>query len=175
MGATPGAANPLDPDPTAPEISSHPSSRVALEGWVVNLSVTASGTAPLAYQWLKDGDPIPGAIAAGLSLGPVSQDEAGEYSVRVSNDAGVAISNPAAVTVLVPPEVGSVLETGPGGRTLVLSLPVHPALVYEVSESSDLGEWTVIQTIVGQSGVVQIERAVPADGERHFYRVGIRP
>jgi hypothetical protein len=61
-------------------------------------SVTASGTTPLTYQWLKKvgASPIfvviPGETSASLSLKKVTASDAGSYEVIVSNAAGTASS-----------------------------------------------------------------------------------
>ncbi len=51
----------------------------------VTLSVAATGTAPLTYQWRKFGQPIAGATTATLQLNNLSAFDAGLYDVVVSN------------------------------------------------------------------------------------------
>jgi hypothetical protein len=66
-------------------------------------TVAASGTAPLSYQWLVNGDPIPGATTSSLSF-TAQVSDAGNYSVMVTNEAAVVTSAVATLTVLVPPK-----------------------------------------------------------------------
>lgn len=84
---------------TAPSISSHPSSQNVTAGQTASFSVTASGTAPLSYQWRKDGNNISGATASTFSIASVATGDAGTYSVVVTNSAGSATSNNATLTV----------------------------------------------------------------------------
>ena len=87
------------PVPSAPSITQQPQSQSVTEGANVTLSVAATGTAPLVYQWSKDGAPISEANAATLTLPNILTTGAGSYTVRVSNSAGSVASNGASVTV----------------------------------------------------------------------------
>ncbi|HEX7312672.1 MAG TPA: immunoglobulin domain-containing protein [Pyrinomonadaceae bacterium] len=88
-----------------PAITTQPASQTANVGEGVTFSVAASGTAPFNFQWQKNGSDIAGANGPGLTLANVQLSDAGDYSVEVSNDAGVATSDPATLTVVVPPSV----------------------------------------------------------------------
>jgi hypothetical protein len=78
-------------------------SQTAPTGSNVSFSVAASGTAPLAYQWKKDGADIPGAIGSVLPLINVQTSDAGAYSVVVSNSLGAVTSDPAILTITSGP------------------------------------------------------------------------
>ncbi|MBI5770412.1 MAG: immunoglobulin domain-containing protein [Verrucomicrobia bacterium] len=71
----------------------------AAVGGSVTFSVAASGTAPLAYQWRKNGGAISGATNASYTLGSVATTDAGSYDVIVSNAAGSVTSAPSVLTV----------------------------------------------------------------------------
>lgn len=60
----------------------------APKGALVSLTVVARGTAPLKYQWLKNGKPIAGATGTLYQLPAYSSVHDGVYSVRVSNAFG---------------------------------------------------------------------------------------
>ena len=62
-------------------------------------SVGASGTAPLGYQWLWNGNVITGATANILTVNNVQAANVGYYSVVVTNAAGTNISQQASLTV----------------------------------------------------------------------------
>ncbi len=98
----PGASSP-------PTISSPPPSKTVNAGAITNLSVTATGTAPLNYQWRKGGANV-GVNSSNLTFNPVIAGNAGSYDVIVSNASGSITSTPPAVlTVVVPP----VIQTPP--------------------------------------------------------------
>jgi hypothetical protein len=104
--STQAALNVTTPD-VAPSISAQPSSLSILAGASANFSVTASGTAPLAYQWYKDGSAISGATSPSLSLSSVSSADAAAYSVSVTNAKGMIASNSATLLVTFPPVVST--------------------------------------------------------------------
>jgi DNA/RNA endonuclease G (NUC1) len=74
-------------------IQTAPSASPATVGDNVSLSVVATGTAPLTYQWSKGGSPLTGAIAATLALNAITTADAGEYTVAVTNPAGTVTSS----------------------------------------------------------------------------------
>ena len=63
------------------------------EGQTVSFSAVATGTTPLHYQWLHDGNLVAGATSSTLVLSNVVFAQAGSYSVLVSNIAGTATSS----------------------------------------------------------------------------------
>ena len=89
----------------APSIATHPSSQSICLGAPVTFGVTASGDAPLSYQWRKNAVAIPGATSSSYSIASVQSANAGNYSVVVTNACGSATSNAAVLTVLTPPAV----------------------------------------------------------------------
>ncbi len=85
----------------SPSITTQPSSQAVNVGGSVTFNVAASGTAPLAYQWRFNGANIGGATNTGYTITSVQATNAGNYSVAVTNAAGVAISSNAVLTVNV--------------------------------------------------------------------------
>jgi len=98
----------------APSITTQPADVSALNGSAVSFSVTASGTAPLAYQWRKNGTPITGATSAVYTIPAVSFYEDGAaYTVVVSNAASSSATSAAGtLTVTLPPSTVSQLSAG---------------------------------------------------------------
>jgi hypothetical protein len=86
-----------------PIIKQQPGNLSVLEGSNTTFSVTASGGTPLSYQWFFDAtNLLAGATQATLILTNVQTDQAGYYSVLVTNAYGAALSSNALLTVLVP-------------------------------------------------------------------------
>ncbi len=83
----------------------HPQSQAACAGTTVSFTASASGSPAPAYQWRKDGAPLPGESSPTLTLANVQPSAAGLYDVLASNDAGAAFSTPAQLTVNQPPTV----------------------------------------------------------------------
>jgi glucose/arabinose dehydrogenase len=84
----------------APAITSHPSDVTVTAGRPASFSVSASGTAPLSYQWQRNGGNIPGATATTYTLASTSlADDGAVFSAVVSNASGTATSNGATLHV----------------------------------------------------------------------------
>lgn len=83
----------------AAAITTHPVGGNVPEGGDQALSVAATGTTPLAYQWFFNGQAIAGATTSELRLTGLTAVQAGTYWVSVSNLAGGAVSAPAVVQV----------------------------------------------------------------------------
>lgn len=88
----------------APVITQQPASRTNQIGTDAVLSVTATGTAPLSYQWFfNETNLLTDATNSTLALTNVQPAQAGSYRAVVSNSSGSATSQLAFVTVVVPP------------------------------------------------------------------------
>jgi len=93
-----------------PVITTQPVSQSVASGASVSFSVSASGAAPLAYQWAFNGANLSGATASSLTISDAQPANAGNYAVVVSDAAGSTTSASASLTV-VPPS-GSVTING---------------------------------------------------------------
>ena len=83
----------------APLVLTQPQSQAVASGGSVTFSVTAAGTPAPVYQWLTNGVPVAGQTNATLQLKNVGTNQAGVYSVLLSNIAGVVVSAPATLRV----------------------------------------------------------------------------
>ena len=85
---------------SAPRITAQPQSQMAIEGSNVTFSVVTSGTQPLSYQWLFNGTNLDGATNSSLTLVAVTTNDAGPYTVTITNNFGFTNSDPAVLTVV---------------------------------------------------------------------------
>lgn len=92
--ASPGVAPTIDTQPIA--------AKSVTIGASAMFGVLANGTAPLSYQWRKDGTAIPGATTATYTIASAQSGDTGSYSVVVRNLAGSVTSNSSALTVSPP-------------------------------------------------------------------------
>jgi len=127
---------------TAPTITSQPSASSVAVGSAASFSIVAGGTAPLSYQWRKDGVAISGATSSTYTIASTKTSDAGSYTVVVTNSAGSVTSNSTVLTVRALPRlyslaVRTVLEadqvlivgfTMSGGGKNVLLRAVGPTL-----------------------------------------------
>lgn len=91
------------PPPQPPTIQVPPASRRVIAGEAVEWRVTATGDQPLTYAWYFNGQPLPQVSESRLRWSAVTEAEAGQYFVEVSNPAGTARSPTVTLTVDPPP------------------------------------------------------------------------
>jgi hypothetical protein len=97
----------ITPAAIAPAIAIQPQDQTVIAGQTASFSVTATGTAPLSYQWRFNGTNISGATASAYTRSGAQTSDAGFYSVVITNAAGLVTSGNAVLTVNVPPIVTS--------------------------------------------------------------------
>jgi chitodextrinase len=158
---------------TAPTITLQPQSATVNPGAAVAFSVTAGGSAPLAYQWQKNGTSIFGANSSRYAIKAAAQAHEGAYRCLVQNAAGVATSAVATLTVNDPPAITSqpqpqrVRRGAPASFTLtatglapltyqwrkdgvVLDGAITPQYTLAAAERSDAGGYDcVVQNALG--------------------------
>ena len=104
---------------SAPSITSNPGNQTVTSGGSASFSVTASGTAPLSFQWrrgttnLVNGGNISGATSATLTINPAGLgDAATNYNCVVTNLCGNATTTNATLTVNPAPCPGDLNHDG---------------------------------------------------------------
>jgi hypothetical protein len=118
-----GAAGKCPPAPPPPVIITQPTNRTVIVGQSATFSVTASGSAPLRYQWRFNGTNIAAATNTSLTLSNVQMAQAGNYSVRVTNLVDSVISSNATLTVNFAPATIQVVNTN-GMDGTAIEVPV---------------------------------------------------
>ena len=120
MGGCASTSSNSDPGGSAPRITVQPANATVSVGQMATFSVTATGTAPLSYQWQKNKANISGATAASYTTpATTSGDNGAKFDVVVSNSAGSMNSGTAMLTV------------NPAGVTLksIAVTPMSPSIV----------------------------------------------
>jgi glucose/arabinose dehydrogenase/regulation of enolase protein 1 (concanavalin A-like superfamily) len=102
----------------SPAITDQPDNVTVSQGQPATFQVTATGTAPLSYQWQKDNANIIGATASAYTITAVEPSHAGTYRVIVSNAAGTVTSQAATLTVTAFNAPPSASITSPATGTL---------------------------------------------------------
>jgi hypothetical protein len=88
------------PSATAPTIGTQPGNVSIVGGNTATFMVTASGTAPLTYQWQKNGTAITGATNASYTTpAEPATDTGAKFAVVVKNSGGSITSANAILTV----------------------------------------------------------------------------
>ncbi|WP_426196833.1 hypothetical protein [Massilia sp. DWR3-1-1] len=89
-----------DPPAVAPAISVQPQASPKVSGQALTLTVTATGSTPLHYQWQRDGAEIAGATGASYTIAALATaDDGARINVKVSNGAGTVTSDTVTLAV----------------------------------------------------------------------------
>ncbi len=152
-GTTTSAAATLTVLPIAPTVTAQPQGVAVVAGQPAGFSVTATGSAPLSYQWQRSNDqgatfaPITGATSASYNLAATAlADNGARFRVVVNNGGGSATSDSATLTVTPAPMPPSI-TTQPQDLTLDAGQPASFAvtatgstpLAYQWQRSNDGG------------------------------------
>jgi Immunoglobulin domain len=110
----------------APAITTQPQSQTVNAGQTATFSVVATGTAPLSYQWKKNGSNISGATSASYTTpAAAAYDTLTSFGVVVSNSAGSVTSNSATLTV-----------TASAAKPTITSFTASPATINSGASSN---------------------------------------
>jgi len=102
----------------SPAITMQPTSQTVTAGQTASFSAAATGTAPLSFQWNRNGTAISGATSSSYTTpATTSSDNGAQFTVKVSNTAGSVTSSAATVTVNAAPVAPSI-TTQPASQTV---------------------------------------------------------
>jgi hypothetical protein len=94
-----------------PAITTQPTNQIVLAGQTAVFSATVSGDPPLTFQWqlngtnLADGGNVSGSVTNILTISNASTNDAGTYTLVVTNAVGSATSSNAFLVIAPPPPV----------------------------------------------------------------------
>jgi hypothetical protein len=125
-------------------ITNPPLGDTLCEGESAALFTFVTGSGPLFYQWMLDGEDVEGATAFYLQFPAASLDHAGTYECRISNPCEIETTTPAILNVLpnAVPEI-----TTPGDTTATEGEPI-----------------TLCASIVGAETIQWFKDDLPIDG-----------
>ncbi|HSY99688.1 MAG TPA: choice-of-anchor D domain-containing protein, partial [Terriglobales bacterium] len=133
----------------APTITTQPVSQTVTAGQTATFGVVAGGTAPLSYQWQKNGVNIAGATLASYTTPVTATTDSGStFDVVVSNTAGSLTSTKATLTVNPALVAGIQLSSNPlnFGNGVVGSNSTQPLII------TNTGTATLTVTQVNETG-----------------------
>jgi len=149
-----------------------PADENILVGGTASFGVAVTGN-PLIYQWLKDGNPIPGANAPGYSVTDALLTDAGGYSVIVSNQFNSVTSQTGHLIVGMLPQALSI-QLNPD-NSVTLTMPGTPGFNYVLQTATDLTppiSWQNVASIqTDTNGLWSYVDTNTAASDVQFYRV----
>jgi hypothetical protein len=156
-----------------PTIATQPQAQTVMAGQSATFSVTASGTAPLNYQWNFSGTNLAGATTSVLTLTNLQATDAGSYTVVVTNSAGSITSAAALLTVTNPPPP-RLDAAGMTTNGFAFQMSVSAGQTYVILATANLQDWTPISTNVALTGNVLVTDTDATNFGKRFYRVELR-
>jgi hypothetical protein len=139
---------------SAPLITAQPTSQSFATGATITLTFSVTGTAPLSYQWRKNGADIGGATSPSLVLTSLTAAGAGSYTVVVTNPFGSVTSSAAVLTLA---------SSGGGGGVIPPPAPTAPSITQQpASRTVALGGSTTFT--VGVDGTAPLTYAWSKNG-----------
>jgi hypothetical protein len=160
------------PHVRSPQIISQPQDITRALGNPFQLQVAVYGKSPFTYQWYRNDQPLPDATNRTYTVSSALGGQSGEYHVVISNDIDTVTSRKASV-LIVPALLTS---TWPAGsinfnQGLPLNLEVSPGTSYRLQVSSDLSNWTTLQTFQSDTALFNYLDTQAMNRTRAFYRV----
>lgn len=149
-----------------------PRNILAVTGAPVTLSITATSSLPITYQWQRNGQSLPGATSSTFPIASVQGTNAGTYAVLMSNGETNLASGAVNLTLtnaLPRPQIVSITQNGTTATVTVATVAgLHYTLEYKANLSDP--DWTPLETIPGAGGqtiLTDSAATIPA----RFYRV----
>jgi Ig-like domain-containing protein len=159
-----------------PEFNAKPDSQAVVLGSNVTLSVSATGSVPLNFQWSLNGVPLPTGTNADLALTGITASQLGDYTVRVANACGTNTSGPFSISAdagnapIAPLLTAIQFLKG----NFLLTFASKAGWTYVVEYKNELSDvsWTELTSVIGDGLEQQLVDTPPQPGMR-FYRVRV--
>jgi uncharacterized repeat protein (TIGR03803 family) len=148
-----------------PAIAAQPFGHTVAAGSTANLSVTATGTPPPAYQWMFNGNDI-GATGGALSIPVFGAANEGTYFVVVSNAVGAIASSNALLFL----NTFQLSAPSRNESAFQLELTGAAGASYVLEASTNLVTWTPLSTNPTPSGFLLLTDTNAGKYGQRFYR-----
>jgi uncharacterized repeat protein (TIGR01451 family) len=153
-----------------PSITQQPSSLTVVQGQDATFTVSASGDAPLSYQWRYNGTPVVITTSGSYTVTATSATNAGTYDAVITNAFGSVTSTGAQLKVLVRP---SILNITASGSAISVCFGSATSLSYQLQYKNTLNDaaWvTASPWTPGTGGVLVLQDTNSLSASR-FYRI----
>lgn len=160
--------------PTQPPVITTPPQGQTIP-WSSNctFTVTATGTAPLAYQWKCNGTNLVGATGSSYVRPCVQKSDEGSYMVTVTNAVGAITSSPALLNVTLPQPVQFQQIAPQADARIRLRSTGEPGWSYtlQIATNLDFAHPITIPLVCGPDGTFEFVDDVATNAPQRFYRL----
>jgi Regulator of chromosome condensation (RCC1) repeat len=157
-----------------PTITSPLANRSILTGKSAYFYATAVGATPLSYQWQFNGTNVPGATRAIFTVPNAQPNQAGAYSVIVSNALGTATSPDALLSVLPKEALIEPASVMINGEQFGFAATGPAGTIWTVQESADLITWADLGRLTNATGTMRFSQHL-TNSVQTFYRLHLAP
>jgi len=165
-----------------PTISQQPTTTILTISNKLSLTVLASSSYTLTYQWYANGTAIPGATGSTFTITNVTFANSATYTVAVINQVGSIMSDPAIVIVLpiqplkiqlnqIQPAILQFTAIGNGQMGFLYYGAV--GRTYVIEAATNMVDWANIETNIPTTTINQFIDVNAAQYNNRFYRVQI--
>lgn len=152
--------NSIEPAATlrAPSITAQPTAIEGIVGSAAELRVTALGSAPMNYQWYRNGSALLTANSQTLSFPALRTADAGLYKVRISNAAGALESDEVRVDVFAA-EFANIPDPSLNAAVRQrLAVPTGPIAIAKLAQLKSLDVTNgIVESLAGLSHATGLE------------------
>jgi hypothetical protein len=163
-GSATSSVSTLTFDESALKILAQPQTQSVEEGSSISFSAVVSGVPPFSYQWLKNGAAIEGATHQTYTITNAHFQDAGAYSLIVTNDYRMVASAEAQLTIregAASPRL-TIARVNAQNPSVTITFPAETSRSYRLLQSTNLTDWNVLQT-----------KSAASSGPLHFFEPAI--
>lgn len=151
-------------------ILTQPLAQSVFEGVNVEFSVVATGTPVLTYQWRFEGADLPGATNTNYVILNAQLTNTGNYSVAISNIAGVVESDDAFLQVSQPFRIdGLAVGVRPNNVVITWTTTSNSTSQVEYGLTPDFGNLSALSVALVTNHVVMLTGLIP--DTNYYFRV----
>jgi PKD repeat protein len=163
---------------TLPSIASQPQSELVLPGQTASFSVSATGTAPLLYQWQFAGSNILTATGSSYVRANIQAADTGSYDVVITNPSGVLTSSIAHLSLVSRPLIltpAFALQPAASNGVFTFTLSGSAGFYYVIEASSNLTTWFPLATLSNSTGQIPFSETNASAFRFRAYRARLVP
>jgi hypothetical protein len=149
------------------EFYAEPGNQTVDVGSSAFLSAGVHGSEPLSCQWKFNGHDIAGAIGDIYVISSTTTNDAGVYSIVVTNASGVITSSNALLTVTLP---SFQALTRISNGLVQLRFTGSPSTYYWIERTTNLVDWTPLTNLFSTNGILDFVDRSATNLEKGFYR-----